>query len=241
MARKRSGGAPWLTTFADLMSLLMAVFVLLFAMSTLEIPKYQAAVKSLREALDGPELSVEQKAYFESVKHTESAPSADIAPEEKLYPLYESLIESFAVDEKNASINVDYDRESDEIRVTFPEEIAFDPGRAELKEEFRDLLLNFDAFYQKNVRIRAIGHTDKRPVKGGRFKSNWELSSARAASVVIELVNEEIVRAEQAEAIGLAETQPLSKGDSEEDLAKNRRVEILIVPVKAQGPEAGVK
>lgn len=229
---KKQAGSSWLMTFADLMSLLMAVFVLLFAMSTLEIPKYRSAVESLREALDGSPLSAEQLLFFDSVDQQELV-KQDYPPvvEKDLVPLYEKLIKRFPDGQQAASINVEYDQADDEIKVTFPEEIAFDPGRAELKPEFSDLLLNFEGFYREDVLVRAIGHTDKLPVVGGRFNSNWELSSARAANVILELVSQGLILPEQAEAIGLADTQPLSNGNSPADLAKNRRVEVLIKPL----------
>jgi len=229
---KKQAGSSWLMTFADLMSLLMAVFVLLFAMSTLEIPKYRSAVESLREALDGSPLSADQLLFFDSVEQQEllqkeGVPVVNIG----LEPLYEKLIKRFPDGQQGASINVEYNQVDDEIKVTFPEEIAFDPGRADLKPEFSDLLLNFDGFYREDVLVRAMGHTDKLPVVGGRFNSNWELSSARAANVILELVSQGLILPEQAEAIGLADTQPLSNGNSPADFAKNRRVEVLIKPL----------
>ncbi|MDX1348368.1 MAG: flagellar motor protein MotB [Thiomicrorhabdus chilensis] len=229
---KKQAGSSWLMTFADLMSLLMAVFVLLFAMSTLEIPKYRSAVESLREALDGSPLSAEQLLFFDSVDQQDPVKQDYPSVVEKdLVPLYEKLIKRFPDGQQGASINVEYNQVDDEIKVTFPEEIAFDPGRAELKPEFSDLLLNFEGFYREDVLVRAMGHTDKLPVVGGRFNSNWELSSARAANVILELVSQGLILPEQAEAIGLADTQPLSNGNLPADLAKNRRVEVLIKPL----------
>ncbi|MDG6773403.1 flagellar motor protein MotB [Thiomicrorhabdus sp. ZW0627] len=230
---KKAGGPAWLMTFADLMSLLMAVFVLLYAMSSLEIPKYKAAVESLTDALGhGSVLSDEQAAYFHSLDVGKTKfPIDNKSIKNELYPLYHELIENFFGQRGRSSIRIDYINRSDEIRVTFPEQIAFDPGKAELKPQFIDMLSNFEGFYKEDVLVKVIGHTDMRPVVGGRFKSNWELSSARAASVIVELVKRGIIRASQAQAIGLADTAPLTTGTTEQELAKNRRVEVLIVPL----------
>jgi chemotaxis protein MotB len=77
--------------------------------------------------------------------------------------------------------------------------------------------------------LQINGHTDKRPITGagGRFKSNWDLSAARAISVVRYLVDKGIP-AEHLVAAGYGEFQPLEEGDTEEALAKNRRIELKL-------------
>ncbi len=243
MARKR-GGQAWLATFADLMSLLMALFVLLFAMSSLEVPKYQAVVESLNEALgNGSELSPEQEQFFESLKQAlqeqEQDPSvltvvkqSEAGLIQNLQPFYESLIQTYAEANQNKEIKIHYDEQKNQIQLIFPEQIAFDPGSAILKPRFRQLLSDFFDFKQEQVGIEVIGHTDSRPVAGGRFKSNWELSSARASSVIEYLIDNDSIQPGQAQAIGVADTNPIALGKTEADYAKNRRVEILVTPVK---------
>ncbi len=228
---KKAGGPAWLMTFADLMSLLMAVFVLLFAMSTVDIPKYSEVVESLTEALThGSPMTPEQLEFFNSLAQKANQEQKDVEKTEieNLYPLYESLLETFAKDSSQSSINIEYDEDTDQIRVTFPEQIAFDTGSADLKPEFAAMLANFEGFGQRDIVLKVIGHTDKRPVAGGRFVSNWELSSARAASVIVELLDQGLVRSDQVESIGLADTKPLIDEDSLQAYAKNRRVEVLI-------------
>jgi len=241
---KKGGGQAWLATFADLMSLLMALFVLLFAMSSIEVPKYRAIVESLNEALgNGSELSPEQEQFFQSLKLSmKEEDDISTAPPEvskasnegvvqNLEPFYQSLLETYAEEDKNQEIKIDYDKEKNQIQLIFPEQIAFDLGRAVLKPRFRGLLREFFDFKNEAVLIEVIGHTDSRPIHGGRFKSNWELSSARASSVIQALIKNGSVLPGQAKAIGVADTHPLALGKTEEDYAKNRRVEILVTPV----------
>lgn len=240
MAKKAKPCPAWLATFADLMSLLMALFVLLYAMSSTDIPKYKAVVESLTETLgNGSELTPEQKQFFESLLSNEQTSEeqeghpVEVSEKtiiEDLKPLYDSLIETYSEAGQKSEIKINYDAQSNQIRLIFPEQIAFDPGRADLKPRFVELLRKFFAFRDEKVALQVVGHTDSRPVSGGRFKSNWELSSARAASVIEQLVFDRAIRPEQAQAIGLADTQPVSLGVSEADYAKNRRVEILIAP-----------
>lgn len=217
----------------------MALFVLLYAMSSTDVPKYKAVVESLTEALgSGGELTPEQVQFFQSLQTSEKDEVQDskVVPVtieqttiQNLQPLYESLVDTYSEAGKNSEIKIDYD-DKNQIRLIFPEQIAFDPGRADLKPRFVELLQKFFAFKDEKVALQVIGHTDSRPISGGRFKSNWELSSARAASVIEQLVKDRTIKPEQAQAIGLADTQPLSNGSTPLDYAKNRRVEVLITP-----------
>lgn len=239
MPKKAKPCPAWLMTFADLMSLLMAVFVLLFAMSVLEEQKYIQTIESLNETLVGEGgLSDEQKAYINLVKEAQT--SDDDTPEieedqpetviDGLKPLYESLMKTFKGAKNGKDVKIDYDSAKQEIKLTFPEQISFAPGSAELKPAFSEMLNDTLRLQFKAVTVQVVGHTDKRPIAGGRFYSNWELSSARAASVIVELVETGRIRPDQGLAVGVADTQPISEGNSAFDFAKNRRVEVIITP-----------
>jgi len=237
MAKKSSGSPAWMATFADLMSLLMALFVLLYAMSSPEAAKYKAVVESLTEALgNGSELTPEQLEFFRSVpdqiptESIEPPTKSGLSDEEKeaMRLLFEQLEQSFSHSTGEGNIEIAYNEESNQIQLVFPEQIAFDQGSADLKARFRVILRKFYQFRKEAVAIQVVGHTDSIPISGGRFRSNWELSSARAASVITQLIEDGSVRPEQVQAIGLADTQPIAKGNSEAAHAKNRRVEILI-------------
>ncbi len=233
MAQKKCNDAPWLATFADLMSLLMAIFVLLFAMSTLDAHKYEAIVKSLTHTLGhGSDLTQTQVQYFKQVDEQRKAEQNQDGetPIENLKPLYESLVETYAMASQQSDVQVSFDPEKKRVRISFPESISFPTGRAELKLGFSNYLNKLQPYIHETARIQAVGHTDKRPVTGGRFKSNWELSSARAAAVVQKLILDGIIRPSQAEVIGVADTSPLSLEETEEAFAMNRRVEIIIEP-----------
>lgn len=235
MAKKNGNSAPWLATFADLMSLLMAMFVMLFAMSSVEQDKYEAAVKSLSESLGhGKDLTQSQVQYFQQskVETPDQQGSLEQAPV-KLHPLYESLLQTYQQETAQSQMTVSLANAGQQIQIIFPSAVAFDTASAELKPEFVQMIRKYNGFHKENIRIKVIGHTDSQPINSWRFKTNWELSSARAASVIVQLVNDRVIRPEQAVAIGLADTQPIAQGESEEALQRNRRVEILIEPMDA--------
>ncbi|MDR1289517.1 MAG: peptidoglycan-binding protein [Holosporales bacterium] len=121
-------------------------------------------------------------------------------------------------------------------RFIFQSELFFDSASDELSEEGRKQVSEIAAITKEigdkipgKIRwiLRVDGHTDKRPISGGKFASNWELSSARAISVVKYLI-ECGVKAEHLVAAGFGENQPISRGSSMEDFAKNRRIEFKL-------------
>lgn len=122
-------------------------------------------------------------------------------------------------------------------RFVFESEVLFDTGRAELNTEGRAELDKLAAAVIELEReippeipwvLRIDGHTDKRPLTGaGQFRSNWELSSSRAISVVQYLMTRGVT-AQRLVAAGFGEYQPLDTGDSEDALRRNRRIELKL-------------
>lgn len=121
-------------------------------------------------------------------------------------------------------------------RFIFQSEVLFDTASAELGpqglEQIRALartLNDVSRQFPKDVNwvLRVDGHTDKRPIASGRFPSNWELSTARAITVIRTLIANG-VPADRLAAAGFGEFQPIEKGDTEDAYAKNRRIEIRL-------------
>jgi len=121
-------------------------------------------------------------------------------------------------------------------RFVFQSEVLFDTGQARLNEAAKPDLDKFVNVYRQlagqlpddlPVVIQVIGHTDHVPVGGGRFRSNWELSSARAQAVVDYLITQGIPPQRLA-AVGMGEFHPLDTGDDAEALRRNRRIELKI-------------
>jgi len=234
MSKKSDDCPTWLATFADLMSLLMAVFVLLFAMSTLDAKKYEGVVESLTNALGhGAGLNQIQLEYFKKTGRIDPIPSQQAKPEsrpEKLQPLYESIAKTYQLSQQTNNIEVTMDKSRQQVKVSFPERISFPTGEADLKRGFAVQLQKLRNHIDNTILVKAIGHTDKRPISSGRFKSNWELSSARAAAVIQQLIDDKIITPDQAEVIGVADTHPVDERDNEGAYALNRRVEIVLIP-----------
>jgi chemotaxis protein MotB len=105
----------------------------------------------------------------------------------------------------------------------------FDPGQAALRPQVLSVL---DAIATELVplerTLRVEGHTDETPVGGDRYRNNWDLSAARAATVVTYLEAAHRARPELLQAVGLGSAHPVEAGDSEEAHQRNRRVELVI-------------
>ncbi|MFH1777194.1 MAG: OmpA family protein [Candidatus Omnitrophota bacterium] len=120
--------------------------------------------------------------------------------------------------------------------ITFVAEVLFDSGKAEIKTEARKSLDEVAKVLNETVADRDIsieGHTDNVPIKHSGWKSNWELSTARAVSVLHYLVDQKNILPQRVSATGYGEQKPIASNDTKEGKAKNRRVEIVILPKQA--------
>lgn len=117
--------------------------------------------------------------------------------------------------------------------ITMANDILFDSGKAKLKSNSHSTLKKIASVINETVPDRDVGiegHTDNVPIKHSGWKSNWELSSARAASVLHYLIDECGIAPQRLSAIGYGEFRPIDTNDTKAGRAKNRRVEIIILP-----------
>lgn len=253
--KKHSRGSPaWIVTFADLATLLLTFFILLLSFAEMDVEKYRAMANSMTVALGGtPVLSDPSVARPLSVVPAETAlpPQGEPAPSDpapspvpelideraesdgpvKISPgiidLTSALIRELEAEVASGDLSVNYDQE--QVVIRFAEDAAFRSGEAQIKPEMIPILervVEVLSFCTGDVLV--AGYTDDRPISSGRYRSNWDLSAARAVSVVHELVLNRNVPAERVVAAGRAETNPLVPNDSPENRARNRRVEIAI-------------
>jgi flagellar motor protein MotB len=135
---------------------------------------------------------------------------------------------------KDETIQLDTSLDLNEQVITIPSSILFELGKAELKWEALQALSEA-AIGIKNIignetgwQIRVEGHTDNIPIKTKQFESNWELSTARAISVVKFFLVHKYFAPDQLQAMGYGEHRPVAPNDSDENRTSNRRVEIRL-------------
>lgn len=117
--------------------------------------------------------------------------------------------------------------------ITFVADVLFDSGKAKIKQEAYPALGKVALVLKENVpqlNVGIEGHTDNQPIQFSNWKSNWELSSARALSVLHRLVDSEGISPERLSAIGYGEYKPVASNDASDSRKLNRRVEIVILP-----------
>jgi len=124
---------------------------------------------------------------------------------------------------------VTLERKESSIIVRIQEKGSFGSGSARLDPEFHEVMARISkVLASKPGRITVAGHSDNIPISTGRFRSNWELSSARAVTVLHSMLRNKDISEERVVVEGLADTRPLVANDSPQNRAKNRRVELIL-------------
>jgi len=222
---KQSKGAPkWVVTFADLMSLLMCFFVMLLSMSEVDIEKFKAMIDGIDRGMHTKRSSKTMKKIDAKIKEKNKAKLASkeqtVSDAVKLQDLLRPMIK-----EEQIELLV----QDQLIIIRILQGGSFKPGSAELKVAFKPIAKKLKAVFSEIEGTIAIsGHTDDRPIKSRRFRSNFELSSARAYSVLHELLKGGDVTEGRFVINGLGQIQPLAPNSTKENRNRNRRVEIII-------------
>lgn len=230
-ARNRSDEpeGSWLLTYADMVTLLMAFFAMLFAFSSLDVQKFQALVSSLQGSLGvldgGRSVHEDVGPHASSGLLDEMLGSAVEA--QRLQNMYDTLLRFIEAEGLGHTVSVTMQEPG--IVVRFPDQVLFDLGEADLKPEFQATLERFaEALLEWDGEIRVEGHSDSLPIHRPKFPSNWELSAARAATVVRFFVARGLAP-ERLSVAGYGEHRPIYSNATEEGRAKNRRVDVVLL------------
>lgn len=244
LQRRKVEGAPrWMVTFADLMALLFALFVLLLSFADFDPESFNKNAGSMRDAfLKGD--SVLATAAQQSAQPGQAGPGSSKAePQPRLSPTAgivqfdkrrkarRSFIFQFrrSMERELAASRILLIDQGDRIIIRFPGATSFIPGRAELAGDFGPTLLRIASILRATKgQILVSGHTDSSPISTARFRSNWDLSSARAVTVVHYLIQNAGIKPSRITARGFADSRPLVKNTTPENRSKNRRVEIAL-------------
>ena len=221
----KKGAPAWMTTFGDLMALLLTFFVLMLSLSSINQQKYDSVSEAMGDSFGL------QKIKVPDTHSTPGGKTSVIEPPIKLFrdqrPVDVVIKEDLRneIDEGHLTM----DERDGRLSITFPDHLAFVSGSAQLTEHFTDLVHKVALILSHSSGdIVVAGHTDNEPVNNARFKSNWELSSARAVAVVQALLDTGMIAPERLSAVGYADTRPLVPNKNIELRAKNRRVEIKL-------------
>ncbi|GAB7080047.1 OmpA/MotB family protein [Megalodesulfovibrio paquesii] len=218
----------WIVTYADLFTLLFAFFVLLFAMSTLDVQRFTDSFTSVRRALGKNESGVfttkvqsEEGAILETVMLQKQI----MAQQRQVFSEIRTFLNRKGVEGLVSSVF-----DEGHITLRMPSDVMFAPGSAEISAEGRKVIAEMRDIFIQHVdqTINIKGFTDDvPPAPGGRFQDNWELSSMRAVNV-LRILLEQGVEPKRMTATGLAELEPIVPNTNTENRAMNRRVEFVL-------------
>lgn len=249
------GGAGWLTTYADLMTLLLCFFVLLYSMSSPDEAKYEMIVNSLKEALigqngatifDSPSMDQEELVgdpvpedglpaetddlYNEENEETDdiqgSNPEDDLTMEEVADDIYGAISDYLESEGLESTVKVEIIEEG--ILLDIKERVLFDLGQATIKSESLETLNKLGNLFNKfDNFIRVTGHTDNIPINTSKYPSNWELAAARSCAIVRYYTDNQL-SSKRFLCTSSGDTEPVATNDTEAGRAQNRRVNFLI-------------
>jgi chemotaxis protein MotB len=250
----------WLLTYADMITLLMALFIVLFSIGQTDLAKFEQLREGLTEsfgtpapalggdtsgsqgvldggiAAPGEDLTADQ---VQALLQSASLAQANIREEQRQLQETQEQIQG-TLEGAGLGDQVTYRLEARGLVLNVvTDQVLFDLGRADLKPEGR-LVLDGVANALKQIpnEISIEGHTDDRPLNGGfPYPTNWELSTGRATSVLRYFIDAHGIAQGRLHASGYADQQPLVPNDNGFNQAKNRRVEIVVLSTAQEALE----
>jgi chemotaxis protein MotB len=241
----------WLLTYADMITLLMALFMVLFSISSVNISKFKDLQHSLQDAFSGRVLpggrSIKESGGTDQVeKSGMSLPNPNLqqiqggklskgagvsaaASEEDEFQRLKKRIDTYASQHGlSTRISTRVDARGLHVRV-LTDKLFFQSGSADIQAGGLGVVGKLSQLFaaERAHPVQVEGHTDPQPIHSDRFPTNWELSAARASSVVRTMIGDGVGEA-RLSAVGRAYLDPIACNDTPSGRARNRRVEFLL-------------
>jgi chemotaxis protein MotB len=233
---EQPAGLPiWLQTYGDMVTLVLTFFVALYAMSSLDQHKYDQMSNSLRMALSGGAgngnigvLKSGKSIVETGLAPVTSNPRMGEAEAQAWQNMYSSV--KSVIDQNNFHGRVEVSYSEYGITISFKEKSFFQIGSADILREAYSLLNEVGTTINKQTYpIRVEGHTCDLPISNSRYPSNWELSVMRAVNVAKYLIESVKMAPDRVAVAGYGQYRPIVPNTNEENRARNRRVDIIII------------
>ena len=252
----------WLIPYADLLTLLLALFIVLFASSAIDEQKYNSIAQAMYTAFDGyfsdllsmglrgdstgdlgnfqlpyPEAGLPKELEEPTVNADKAAAEAAAA---QLGNLFESISQYVAENQLQDVIAVEFQGEN--VVITLTNDIWFESGSADVSPAMYDQariladLIQANQTAESPLEVTVVGHTDNVPSNSVRYPSNWYLSLARAVNFLAVLLDNGNLDPTKFRTGGYGEYMPIASNDTAEGRQQNRRVEVLIYRPKVISP-----
>lgn len=229
------GGGDWMTTYGDMMTLLLAFFVLLYSFSTLDANKFKMMIEGLQGKLG----------VLKGGKTISSAPMIDAGLNSQRSGTQQlsnlnTKVEQY-IQDQGLEDDVETKITDKGLTVRFTGKVLFGLGEAEIKEDAKDILNNMAEFIKTVPNdVMVEGHTDDLPISNSQFPSNWELSTARATNVIRYFIENDNLDPTRLSAAGYSKYKPIVPNENWENRMKNRRVDIVILRMDQQQKEGAL-
>ena len=222
----------WLAAFGDLMSLLLCFFVLLLSMSSMDAKKISEAIGSLSGAMSVLEGGTQTEISKKRIQEATPMESQD-ETSEAVNRVKQAISDSNEMMDKSQEVTITLEEAQDGFVIELPASLLFKHGSAEIESQDTLLFLKRMALIieelPNGVKVSVRGHTDNQlPGAKSPYKDNWELSSARAISVLQELLLDG-VEPSRISASGYAEFTPIATNATQSGRVKNNRVELHFI------------
>jgi chemotaxis protein MotB len=232
------GGERWLITYADLITLLMAFFIMMYSLGQMDLAKFKSVQGGLRAAASnfgiieggGGIVSGGDGVLPGGASQNDNVTGFGGATARTVQGVSDDLSRFIQAKRLSADVSVRVTREGLVVSVAGP--LLFDSGSTHLRPQAEDLLHQLADVLRRipAARVRVEGHADSAPISTPQYPSNWELSSARAGAVVRWFVTRYAeLDGPRFAVVGYGSARPVHAGDDPRSRAANRRVEIVLV------------
>ncbi|NEU30005.1 flagellar motor protein MotB [bacterium LRH843] len=218
----------WLLPYADMLTLLLAVFIVLYAVGMVDSQKYQQLIISFNETFQGKmQIDVSDGLVDPAQSEATHATRQEQQDLKKLQDEIDAYIK-----ENQLSFNLATKLTEDGLLLTILDDALFYSGSADVRTDAGQLAKKIAELLITDPprKIVVAGHTDNVPISTAQFESNWDLSSQRALNFMKILLEHEKSNPRNFSATGYGEYHPVATNETEEGREKNRRVEVHILP-----------
>lgn len=236
----------WLIPYADLLTLLLALFVILFGMSTLDAQKFRQLASAFNANLTGGTGLLEFPYPIEELDRSIVEPEEENEEEElnekqdqhQLSEVQKKI--NTYIDEKRLNGKLQTTLTDEGLLITILDDILFDSGKAEIRPSDIQLAREISQLLVMNPPRNVVisGHTDNVPIKNAQFDSNWHLSVMRAVNFMKIILENKQLDPKLFSAKGYGEFKPVATNNTAAGRQKNRRVEILVLPYGSSDADA---
>ena len=258
----------WLVSFADMMTLLFCLFMVLFAISSVNTSKLEALAASLRESFSGKIVTGGEKLMETGASSTETDPSSATPPIPAMTPAEALAGQTPTTDAKELQRRANAEQEelerlrdrvkalakeqgvASKVKVTvrrrglvvelLTDGVFFDPGSAAVKPQAQGVLAKIGRIVagERTHPVVVEGHTDSNPIATSQFPSNWELSGARAGAVV-RTFQANGVNGKRMSTQGFGSEQPAASNSTAAGRSRNRRVVAVLTRIYQNAGTSG--